>query len=248
MGAASTVTAPGSGYGPKLKPIRDPDSAAGQLAQALRDLVRAHAGGESLRTLAQRAHMASATVSEALSGDPRYVPSLMVIEAISTACNADQQTLAHILELRERAIASRASQFPESIASLPAPQSAPVIASDHPNDRDRFPHPGTALKQRQEPAGWNPSRRGSTPLSKSAGSCGVRRSVWRALADGIGGVFDVAGITSVLRRESRPSAWEHLEGCLADKYARLKRDGIPVTSNSREDLLPGNSNDGMAGR
>ncbi|MGH3754871.1 MAG: serine/threonine-protein kinase [Pseudonocardiaceae bacterium] len=70
----------------------------------------------------------------------------------------------------------------------------------------------------------------------------VRRSRWRAFTDGLASIFDVSGIAIMSRRGSRTSAWEHLEQCLAEKYARLELDGA---SNSQPHE---NSNDGRARR
>jgi MFS transporter, SP family, sugar:H+ symporter len=70
----------------------------------------------------------------------------------------------------------------------------------------------------------------------------VRRSAWRAFADGVGSVFTVANITGISRYRSQPSAWENLEQRLAEKYAQLEEGGIPDGST------PSNSNDRRAGR
>jgi hypothetical protein len=90
----------------RLNPIPDPDSPAGQLAQALRELARA-AGFESLRELARGAPAAPATVSAALSGRPSQVPTTVVIKAICKACNADEPTLTRLLDMRAEAIKAR---------------------------------------------------------------------------------------------------------------------------------------------
>jgi sugar porter (SP) family MFS transporter len=70
----------------------------------------------------------------------------------------------------------------------------------------------------------------------------VRRSAWRAFADGVGSVFTVANITGISRYRNQPSAWENLEQRLAEKYAQLEEGGIPDGST------PSNSNDRRAGR
>jgi serine/threonine protein kinase len=75
-------------------------------------------------------------------------------------------------------------------------------------------------------------------------ACGVLARAW---ADGLGSVFDVTGITSASRLKSWPSAWEHLEKRLAEKYARLEQDGISDASY-RGKLSSSDSDGGKAGR
>jgi ABC-type branched-subunit amino acid transport system substrate-binding protein len=96
------------GRGSRLNPIRDPGSPAGQLAQALRDLV----AGEPLRQFAPRVPCALATLSDALSGDPRRVPGPRIIEGICNVRGADKPNLTRLLALRTEAIKSRPPDDP----------------------------------------------------------------------------------------------------------------------------------------
>jgi ABC-type branched-subunit amino acid transport system substrate-binding protein len=91
------------GRGSRLNPIKDPGSPADQLAQALRDLV----AGEPLRQFAPRVPCALATLSDALSGDPRKVPGPRIIEGICKVRGADEPALARLLVIRAEAIKSR---------------------------------------------------------------------------------------------------------------------------------------------
>jgi hypothetical protein len=98
--------------------------------------------------------------------------------------------------------------------------------------------------------------RGNEGVLKSGPSRGARvdtgscmlRSMGSAFADGLGSIFDPAGITNVPRHVSRPSAWERLEQRLAEKYARLEGYGVPGASNSQGELSQGKSDDRRAGR
>jgi hypothetical protein len=105
------------GRGSKLNPIKDPNSSAGQLARALRDLV----GGESLRQLAPRVPCGVTTISDALSGDPRKVPTVSIIEGICKACGADASTLARLLDMRAQASRSRPPDPPPHKLETPDP-------------------------------------------------------------------------------------------------------------------------------
>jgi hypothetical protein len=87
------------GRGSRLNPIKNPDSLAGQLAQALRDLV----DGEPLRQFAARVPCALATLSDALSGDPRKVPGPRIVEGICKVRGVDEKTLARLLDMRAKA-------------------------------------------------------------------------------------------------------------------------------------------------
>nr|WP_157528549.1 serine/threonine-protein kinase [Kibdelosporangium sp. MJ126-NF4]CEL19245.1 serine/threonine protein kinase [Kibdelosporangium sp. MJ126-NF4]CTQ94956.1 serine/threonine protein kinase [Kibdelosporangium sp. MJ126-NF4] len=48
-----------------------------------------------------------------------------------------------------------------------------------------------------------------------------RSSRWRAVADGIGSVFDITGTATRAPRPRRDTAWERLEQLLAEKYGQL---------------------------
>ncbi len=117
------MSGPGEGWVARLNSIADPDSPAGQLAQALRELATKARGVDSLRAFATRIHYSSAAVSAALCGDPRQVPSLEVIQAIGHACDADESTLARLQALRTEAINSRSANpsQPDPVPSDPAP-------------------------------------------------------------------------------------------------------------------------------
>jgi hypothetical protein len=111
-----------NGRGSKLNPIRDPDSPAGQLARALRELV----GGEPLRQLARRVPCGVTTISDALSGDPRKVPSTMIVEGICKACNADPPTQERLLRMRTEAARSKTPDPPplQPASSDPPPHNS----------------------------------------------------------------------------------------------------------------------------
>jgi transcriptional regulator with XRE-family HTH domain len=111
----------------RLKPIPDPASPPGRLAQALRELARA-AGFENLRQLAECAHVALGRVSEALSGKTNLVPTKEVVEAICNACNADEPTRAHLQDLRDKAW--RFKQAALSTDDPPPPSPTPGEAVD----------------------------------------------------------------------------------------------------------------------
>jgi hypothetical protein len=107
--------------GSKLNPIKDPDSPAGQLAQALRELL----GGESLRQLASRVPCGPTTISDALSGDPRKVPTKAIIEGICKARGADAPTLGRLLDMRAEAIRPKTPDPPPlGSASADPPRSS----------------------------------------------------------------------------------------------------------------------------
>lgn len=129
----------------RLNPIPDPDSPAGQLAQALRELARA-AGFESLRELARSAPAAPATVSAALSGRPNQVPTTVVIKAICKACNADEPTLTRLLDMRAEAIKARPPGTapvnpapPDPAPVNPPPRDPASLNSAPPEDLPRRP-------------------------------------------------------------------------------------------------------------
>jgi hypothetical protein len=103
-----------------LGPIQDPDSPAGQLAQALRELTDT-AGVGSLRAFAKRANCGPTTISDALSGKPHLVPTMTVIEAICTVCGADEPTSARLRVMRTEAINSRLTGPAAGDPSPPGP-------------------------------------------------------------------------------------------------------------------------------
>ena len=103
----------------RLRPIPAPVSPAGQLGQALRDLAGGNGFG-TLRALAQAAHIAVGPTSQALSGRAELVPSKMVVDAICTACHADESTRDHLLGLRDTA------------SKAPQPQPQPPDQPDDP--------------------------------------------------------------------------------------------------------------------
>jgi ABC-type branched-subunit amino acid transport system substrate-binding protein len=111
-----------SGQNPRLSPIKDPDSPAGQLAHALRDLV----GDRTLDEVSQRANYVKSRISDALSGKSDKVPTLEVIDRICTACDADELTRKRLLDMRE-AIKSK----PPGL--VPADPSSPEPASGDPS-------------------------------------------------------------------------------------------------------------------
>jgi hypothetical protein len=105
-----------SGNRPRLilRPIPDPDSLAGQLAQELRELASA-AGYENLASLSEATHYARAILGEALSGEPSLVPSEEVIRAICRACNADESITRRLLEMRAKAPKSKPLNLPPAV-------------------------------------------------------------------------------------------------------------------------------------
>jgi ABC-type branched-subunit amino acid transport system substrate-binding protein len=115
------------GRGSRLNPIKNPGSPAGQLAQALRDL----AAGEPLRRFAPRVPCALATLSDALSGDPRKVPGPRIIEGICNVRGADKPTLTRLLALRAEAIKSRPPDDPAQTDSA-APEGPEQNGSEVP--------------------------------------------------------------------------------------------------------------------
>jgi hypothetical protein len=142
----------------RLKPIKNPDSAAGRLAQTLRDLV----GGESLRKLGERAHCGAATLSDALSGDPRKVPTSTVIEAICKACNADEPTRARLLDMRAEAANSRPPGPPVDPSSpdpAPVDPSSPDPAPVDPSSPDPAPVDPSPPSPPIDPSSPDPARR-----------------------------------------------------------------------------------------
>jgi ABC-type branched-subunit amino acid transport system substrate-binding protein len=115
-----------------LGPITDIDSPAGQLAQAQRELTdRASVG--SLRAFAKLVNFGPTTISDALSGDPRKVPTAAVIEAICKICGADEPTLARLRVMRAAAIKSKPPVDPSPPPCLepvdpPPPTPPPSLA------------------------------------------------------------------------------------------------------------------------
>lgn len=124
------------GQNPRLKRIENPDTPAGQLGQALRDLI----GGESLCQLARRVPCAVAVVSEALSGNPSKVPTTTIIKGICRACNADESTTKRLLDMPAEAVTSKTpgptrstlwALSPEDCCVHPlAPKGSPPGATD----------------------------------------------------------------------------------------------------------------------
>ncbi len=100
------MTGPDNSWVSKLGQIPDRDAPAGQLAQTLRELA-ATADATSLRRFAELINYGPTTISEALSGRARSVPTPGVIEAICKACNADEPTLTRLIDIRKKAIADR---------------------------------------------------------------------------------------------------------------------------------------------
>jgi transcriptional regulator with XRE-family HTH domain len=91
----------------KLNPIKEPDSPAGQLAQALRELAGT-TKAKSLSDFADLIKYSRQRISELLSGKPHLVAPEEVIKVICNFCNADESTLARLREMRAQAIDSRA--------------------------------------------------------------------------------------------------------------------------------------------
>jgi hypothetical protein len=109
--------------GSKLNPVKDPDSPAGQLAQSLRELT----GGESLRQLARRVPCGTTTISDALSGDPRKVPTTTIIEGICKARGADAPTLERLLDMRAEANRQKPPD-PPPLDRAPGEADDPVVS------------------------------------------------------------------------------------------------------------------------
>jgi hypothetical protein len=133
------MTDPGEPLGRefKLNPIKEPDSPAGQLAQALRELTGT-TEAKSLSDFAGLINYSRQRTSELLSGKPHLVAPEEVINAICHVCNADEPTRARLREMRARAINSKAPGRPPadpptppvdpSSADAPAPAPAPQPA------------------------------------------------------------------------------------------------------------------------
>jgi hypothetical protein len=134
---------PHNGYGLRLGPIQNPDSPAGQLAHCLRELT-CMADVGSLRTLAYRVHYSPTTISDALSGDPRKVPTSDVIAAICKVCGADEQTRARLHVMRAEAIRSKL------LDPAPADPSPPDPAPADPSP----PDPAPADPSPPDPGRW----------------------------------------------------------------------------------------------
>jgi hypothetical protein len=118
-----------------LAPIPDPDSLAGQLARELRELA-AKTSAKSLRTFAPLANYGYSTVSDALSGKPRSVPSEEVIKAICKACNAGESTMKRLLDMRVEAIKFRPTSAAPADPPLPdleSGKSSPGLPSEDPS-------------------------------------------------------------------------------------------------------------------
>jgi ABC-type branched-subunit amino acid transport system substrate-binding protein len=150
-----------SGQNPRLNPIEDPGSPAGQLGQALRDL----AGGEPLRQLAPRIPCAVATLSDALSGDPSRVPTATIIKGICGACDADEPTRARLLEMRAEAIK------PKAPSPAPADPPSPDLAPGDPSLSGLLSEdPSPSIVARDDPP--------APPGSAAAGPPVSRGSAW----------------------------------------------------------------------
>lgn len=149
-----------SGQNSRLKPIEDPDSPAGQLGQALRDLV----SDEPLRQLAPRTPCAVAVVSEALSGDPSKVPTMTIIERICKAYGADESTTKWVLAMRK------------AIKSKDRASGDPPLSPPDPDRGDPLIPPGLAPADSSPPG---PSRRCTGTIGPHAvevvAGCGVCR-------------------------------------------------------------------------
>lgn len=147
-----------SGQNSGLKPIEDPDSPAGQLGQALRDLV----SDEPLRQLAPRIPCAVAVVSEALSGDPSKVPTMTIIERICKAYGADESTTKWVLAMRK------------AIKSKDRASGDPPLSPPDPDRGDPLIPPGLAPADSSPPGPLSPLHRYHwTPCGGSG--CGVCR-------------------------------------------------------------------------
>ncbi|MGH3934361.1 MAG: ABC transporter substrate-binding protein [Pseudonocardiaceae bacterium] len=117
------MTGPADGWVSRLGPIPNPDSPAGRLAQALRELAARKDGVDSLRAFARCVNYSPPTVSAALSGDPRQVPTKEVIQAIGEAGDADEQRLAQLFDMRDEAIKSRPRDAGPPSSPVPGPDS-----------------------------------------------------------------------------------------------------------------------------
>jgi ABC-type branched-subunit amino acid transport system substrate-binding protein len=118
----------------RLGSIPNPDSPAGQLALELRELGH-QAGVDSLRALAKRVNYSPPTVSAALSGDPRQVPTMYVIGAIGEAGGADKQKLARLTDLRRKAITDRDNPPDPTDAQPPPVTPGPTPVNPVPDAR-----------------------------------------------------------------------------------------------------------------
>lgn len=125
------MTGPDNGWVSKLGPIPDRDAPAGQLAQTLRELADT-ADATSLRKFADLINYAPTTISEALSGKARSVPTPDVIRAICEACKADEPTQARLRGMRAEAIKSKppsaATVDPSPLGTAPVDPSTPAPA------------------------------------------------------------------------------------------------------------------------
>jgi ABC-type branched-subunit amino acid transport system substrate-binding protein len=119
-----------------LRPIPDPDSPVGQLAQCLRKLADT-ADVDSLRAFARLTHCGPTTISDALSGKPHLVPTTTIIETICNVCHADQSTRARLRVMRAEAIKSKSSSPAPLDPSPPDPPSLDPSPSDTANRHKR---------------------------------------------------------------------------------------------------------------
>jgi len=125
------MTDPGEPLGRefKLNPIKEPDSPAGQLAQALREL----AGTTEAKNLSDFAGLINYSrqrTSELLSGKPHLVASEETINAICNVCNADEPTRARLQEMKARAAIN--SKAPGRPPADPPPPSVDPPSADAP--------------------------------------------------------------------------------------------------------------------
>ncbi|MGH3696894.1 MAG: hypothetical protein ACRDRX_23425 [Pseudonocardiaceae bacterium] len=108
----------------RLGPIPDHDSPAGRLALALRGLA-GQVDVESLRAFARLASCGPTTISDALSGDTRKVPTETVIDAICKVCPGDESTRARLHDMRTRVVRERPPPTTEPPPPPPPPPHPP---------------------------------------------------------------------------------------------------------------------------
>lgn len=114
------MTGPDNGWVSKLGPIPDPDAPACQLARTLRELAGT-TNATSLRRFADLVNYGPTTISDALSGKPRPVPTPDVIKAICKACKADEPTQTRLRDMRAEALKSKPASPAPVDPSIPDP-------------------------------------------------------------------------------------------------------------------------------